>query len=395
MVDRQLKIHAVELSMLNESELLAIDETGTTRHIGLDSIVLLIRQHEPYEKPPRDPPWITRQLAMFGEDQPKQNMQKPYQPVLDLVDGQRWVGVPMLEDDNPDTISWAIFKQFIRQVSLESIQSMQLAPVEPSVIESWPGIDDRVILRNNDVLDGFVESVEESVTIETDQKSVSIPVDRLAALLLANPAVEPTGARLLTSKGSVIDIQSVMISPTGRVHIILSENHLFHATTSQAASRETETQTDIETDQATIEQVLFDASAVSGLSQLDIVQITHEPDQLWADEPQIDAGAAFGFGDITLSGPIEVRWTLPRWADRFATTVDLPAANWAWGDCELVVLDEDRHELARVRLNAETPRVRINVPLAGSNSLSLRVESGKSGPIQDTITLRRPLILWK
>ena len=76
----------------------------------------------------------------------------------------------------------------------------------------------------------------------------------------------------------------------------------------------------------------------------------------------------------------------------------LDPAGAAWGDCDVRIsvrgLESQIRELARGRVNADSPVLPINVSLPGSAGvLRLEVLPGAGGPIQDRIVLKRMLIL--
>jgi hypothetical protein len=67
-----------------------------------------------------------------------------------------------------------------------------------------------------------------------------------------------------------------------------------------------------------------------------------------------------------------------------------------WGDCELIVESVAGSKitpLAKARLSGSDPSFEINVPLDGAAKLRMTIDPGPSGPIQDRVVLRRPLVL--
>ena len=95
---------------------------------------------------------------------------------------------------------------------------------------------------------------------------------------------------------------------------------------------------------------------------------------------------------------MEARWSLPKGTRRFASTFELPESCRVWGDLILVV--EENHpgnttrELARASLNARTPTAFVSdVVSASAYAITIRVEEGAYGPIQDQVILRRPMLL--
>jgi hypothetical protein len=114
-----------------------------------------------------------------------------------------------------------------------------------------------------------------------------------------------------------------------------------------------------------------------------------------------DIGVPLGAADVTLPAPMVVTWSLPEGAERISMRAVLPAACRVWGDCVLVVEQTGvkgigGKELARVRLNGETPEADLNMELlTGGGPLRMTLDPGENGAIQDRVVLRQPLILVK
>ena len=390
-LDRTLHEHRVELSLLERDSLLAIDQAGQTQRFGTDSILLLTHEQQIQDAPPRDPPWMTRQLTMFGEDTPKPQNEPVFASSLELADGQHWVG--LLSEASGQSLSWQLFDSINLSVSLDAIRAILLRPFEPGARQSWPGLDDRIVLANNDTIDGFVASIADPIPIESDTRTESIPLARVAGVLLANPAKNAKGMRIWTDDGSVVVIDSVEITSSGRVKLTFAKDADPEQQT--RSSESTPTAQAVNLRQENVQSVLFDAAALTGLAQLSPTAIAYPPLRAWQSPPRADRTEPMGLGDIDLVGPVRVTWTLPRRASRFAADASLPPANWAWGDCELVVRTESGHELFRSRLNAASPSVRLNVPLDGARALTIEVEAGQSGAIQDGVVLHQPTLLWE
>jgi len=105
----------------------------------------------------------------------------------------------------------------------------------------------------------------------------------------------------------------------------------------------------------------------------------------------LDDRAALGLSPLEFRGPIKVHYVLPAGATYFAAEARLPAQSRAWGDCDLIIRDDDR-TVFTTRLNAETPTATIGVRLSGS-TLTVEVTEGAAGPIHDRVVLLRCLIL--
>jgi hypothetical protein len=107
-------------------------------------------------------------------------------------------------------------------------------------------------------------------------------------------------------------------------------------------------------------------------------------------------GSPLGAADIEIPGPMSVEWTLPAGSARLGTTVELPPSARVWGDCELIiegVAGSKASQLSKVHLSGSTPSADVSVPLAGAGRLRMTIDPGPSGPIQDRVVLRRPVVL--
>ena len=79
---------------------------------------------------------------------------------------------------------------------------------------------------------------------------------------------------------------------------------------------------------------------------------------------------------------------------------ELPEDCRTWGDCVLVMTvgsGEHPRELFRAGLNAANPRAEFNLALPKSDgrstALTVTVEAGAFGPIQDRVVLERAVLL--
>jgi hypothetical protein len=93
---------------------------------------------------------------------------------------------------------------------------------------------------------------------------------------------------------------------------------------------------------------------------------------------------------------MRVEWTLPAGASKLGTIAELPPSARVWGDCEVIVeavSGARATELARAHLSGATPSAEISGSLSGATKLRVTIDAGPSGPIQDRVVLRRPMIL--
>ncbi|VAX41741.1 hypothetical protein MNBD_PLANCTO03-1219 [hydrothermal vent metagenome] len=377
LIGRDLREHRVELTQLQDGIVTFIDETGRLLEQPAGELLAIIHDRPPKSRPPREMPWITRQLEMFGQQPPqKTEPDEPFIGTLELTDGQRWIGT--LAGVHGESLAWLLEDSIVLVVPLEHIRSAAIRGPIDSAHTSWPGIDDRVLLRNGDILDGFIAKIGQQVRIETPTGEATLPLDRITGLLLANPPTVLRRLNLRTDNGSIIAAHAIGITVTGRVSAEIGRGN----TTTTMAMRATD-----------LRSLLLAPQTLGSLAAIQPLTVVGPPNR----QPRLPITRpddSLGFNSIELHGPVRVKWALPRSAARFATTATLPPAMWAWGDCEIIVSTGDGREALRERLNADRPTVEINVPLGGLTTLTIEIESGRSGPVQDRILLTRPMVAW-
>lgn len=113
-----------------------------------------------------------------------------------------------------------------------------------------------------------------------------------------------------------------------------------------------------------------------------------------------------GAADIALSGPMQAEWSIPTDTVRIAGWAELPRDCWTWGNCVVVISitpaarsAQGPTELLRETLSSDHPTVEFNLDLEQSalkdRVLTVAVEAGERGPIQDHVVLHRVLLLRK
>ncbi|MDQ7012716.1 MAG: hypothetical protein Q9O74_02330 [Planctomycetota bacterium] len=383
LIGRDLGEERVELTRLEDGVVSFVDASGRARERALSDLVAAVHELPPPERTPRELPWITRQLQRFTPDRDGSGDGDDPDGLpgfvgrLELVDGQVWVGTLLSADGQ--SLSWFVEDSVVISVALDRVRSASIHGSIDGARVGWDGIDDRVVLGNGDVLDGFVDEIGERVRMETGGRVVSLPMDRVAGVLLANPPIAAEGMVLRTVGGSVLAVDAIEISLTGRVRAVAAR------------------------DGGTVEMVFGGEEALSlvvapdGVGALGLIEpaeVVGPGGMSGGDGLAMVVDEALGFDGFVLRGPVVVRWALPRPARRFAVRATLPPAMWAWGDCEVVVLMGDGTEAARERLWADRPSVEINVPLGGMAGMSIAIESGSSGPVQDRVVFSRPIVGW-
>lgn len=301
--------------------------------------------------------------------------------VLRLTDGQRFPGRPVTigEDDHPETIGWwhtvlaTVHHPLDRVAGFSTPQS---DPIDARLTDPVPATD-IVVLRNADRLSGFFSVSADAARIETDSGVVDVPMDLVASVVLANPREPASGGRVWFSDGSIVAIAGLSYTESGRLSFALPDGR------------------SITRLWADVESVAFDAGRLAALSSLDVASVDGvggrrfvpgvEPAESDQEAPALNAR------DLLLPGPMEVRWSLPEGATRVGGVVALSGDALPWGDCE-VVIDAGAGEVLRQRLHAERTAVAFSLAANPGAGLTVRVEPGRYGPINDRVTLRAALV---
>ncbi len=378
LIDRDLGQQRVELTGLEDGQLSFIDDTGRVRTHATSALLAAIHQPPPQDRAPRELPWITRQMDLFGQGPATEAAAEPFVGVLELADGQRWVGT--LASARGDSVTWLVEDTLLLDAPLDAVRAAAIgAPLE-AARATWNALDDRIILGNGDLLDGFVDRVGETVRFENNAGTVDLELGRVAGILLANPPTAPAGTILRTTCGSVIAVETLEITVTGQV-------------SAQANGRTLVGSLGLRT--ADLRSIDFAPGRYASLASIKPAGVSAPDAGPGAGGPTEHSDDSLGVDSLELRGPIQVEWVLPRPAARFAATATLPPAMWAWGDCEIVVSGADGAEALRERLNADRPSAEINVPLGGLAGLTIEIESGRGGAVQDRVVLERPIVTWR
>jgi len=224
LIGRDLGEERVELTRLEGGVVSFVDASGRARERALSDLVAAVHELPPPERTPRELPWITRQLQRFtpGRDGDGTEGVSAFVGRLELVDGQVWVGTLLSADGQ--SLSWFVEDSVVMSVALDRVRAASVHGSIDGARVGWDGIDDRVVLGNGDVLDGFVDEIGERVRVETEGRVVTLPMDRVAGVLLANPTVAPVGMVLRTTGGSVFAVSEIEISLTGKVRAVAARD---------------------------------------------------------------------------------------------------------------------------------------------------------------------------
>jgi hypothetical protein len=317
--------------------------------------------------------------------------------VATLTDAQRVVG--SIGDSSswssPESLPWKSPLLGPMQLNLERVRLLELSRGEGAARSSDPElIRDRVVLRNDDVLEGFVEVMSDDerrllgLRVESDGRERRVALSRVVRIELSNAPAPIKGQRAWLEDGTTLACSSLRMSAGGQAELTWNDTPVGVASESISAYAPA-------------------CERVRGLASCRIVSTEPASGRRWTREPVLlgDPAAALGARDVLLSGPMSATWELDAGSVRVGGRVELPAGDRVWGDCEVVIEDAGsdgasapRRELWRTRLHSAEPSASFIIelpPLTEAPTprlLRVRVDEGERGPVQDRVVLRRVLV---
>ena len=385
LVDRKLHEQAVSLTGIDNKTVMYSDAAGLVRTETLGEYLAVL-----------SPTPGSGAGAEGGRPAPHPSS------ILELRDGQRFVGALSSAEQrgSTETVLWEHAALGLMEFKLDEVRSVRLQAGLPTATRRAGDIaTDVVMLVNGDRLEGFVDAVGPVVTIDVNGAKRELPAERVQEVMLAGSGAassEPVrGLVAWLSDGTVVACRGLQTTRVGELILTPRTSGL------ERTERGTEAPPPAPTVSLRLDDLwalAVDPAAIVPLASLHLSAQTPGAGRRWSRgidviEPR---WAALGLADIELPGPMNVEWDLPPGATRFACDAEMPRQMWTWGDCEVVVSvlgPAGESELLRKRLNAESPRTRVSLAVAGAKRLRVRVEAGEFGSVQDKVILRRGVIL--
>lgn len=326
--------------------------------------------------PPLDALWIPRRpFAPSSKSEADQRA-----GVLVLSDGQRFPGRYADTDPADDAVAWSHPRFGLIVAPIDRVARITIDAAPGSATPApHPLFRDRLALVNGDALEGFVLSLADPVEIETDTGLVSVPRARIARIDLAADPASLDGLTVWLEDGSVASLADARLVDDETLLLTLRDTGgqaRYALTAITAAALDASRIVPLASLERTSQLPLGDRSLLEGAT---------------VTPPRTGETAPLHARDILIPEPMRVDFALPTNATRFAAVAELPRDAWPWGDCDLVV-SVDGMELLRERLSPARAAVEFSIPARGE-TLTISVEPGAFGPINDRVLLRRAIVL--
>jgi len=293
-------------------------------------------------------------------------------------------------NNKPDTLTISgMDNQTARSIDLELVRLLTATP--KTLFNPAASQDDYILLNNGDEITGFIESIGNTVTIDTDTGTRSFPIEQTQLIQLAN-TTQPV-------PGTYLHLDSNTRLRAAQLHV--SANEFGSAIITGLGSKDP---VKIEPDRFGGIDIVHNHRQLVPLTNLPISTIQPTGDRSWTPTPtptptQNDTTTPIpnsGLIDLDLHAPVRIEYKLPPSTTRFACTAELVVGPWS--DCTLIIeAGPTRSQMIviqNIHLNAaqSTAIVLVDLP-RGATVLSIRVEPGVNGPIQDHVILRQPRLL--
>jgi len=365
LLNRSLEAQTIDLLEIAENGIVYVAETGLVRSAPFSDIAALYMANASIAPGP----WI------------------------ELTDGQRFAGSLASGPENADDLFWISPVFGTMRVSLDNVRLVVLDPdVDLDVdIESRSEVaSDYVLLRNGDVLSGFIEHIGQTIGIDAGSGVVRIGLDRLAAAQFANDATDRKGIFVWLSDGTVANVAS------------LATTHSTIELTRSPANKNTEAN-DVALKHtfplSSLVALVPDSSTFHPLASLVLTRHVASPQRRWTPDAVIGSKRtrSLDAADIEIPGPMRLEWSLPDGSRLITFDAMLPERSRMWGDCEIIVHAIVRGQdvpIARTHVSADHPSVSMIAEIpAESTGLAITLDAGRFGPAQDTVILRNAIVL--
>lgn len=302
---------------------------------------------------------------------------------LNLADGQRFPGEALSGAKvADDVLVWDQSSWMGRmEVPLDRIESVTF--IDGAVVPPM-GDADVLLLANGDEITGFVQALGDPISIELlnggpdGATSIDLPLSRVASVRMVTPPQRPVGRRLWLADGTVVDVPEILLGDDGYVRL---------GTIPLAADQQPRS-----VELSGVMAILFDQEGLVPFASMRSAGVNGPATRYIVPHPRVlDEMAPLGLSRVEFRGPVSVRYALPNGASLFWADAELPIAARSWGDCEVLIRDDDR-QIFSTRLNAQHPTASIAAALTGS-ALTVEIIEASSGPIQDQVVLRNAFVL--
>lgn len=297
--------------------------------------------------------------------------------VVETLDGQRIPGTTFRDDDG--RILWRSAWLPDLVLDPETLSAVRLVE-GAEIVEAVDA--DVVLLANGDRIEGFVESIGDSVVLEMvggdrDGESIEVPLDRVASISIVNPPTEPSGVMVWSRGGHRLLGESLEIGDDGYLRL---RRPALGGDVAEIPSED-------------LLGASFAADRVRPWSSLEWIQEAGPATFLRPWIPPIERESGHHPIDakpMRIHGSMKAS-AVPPWPTAAFRVVVERAPDAGPGSCVFVVRDGER-ELSRHPIDRENPVV-VATGEVRNGPIVFEVEPGDDGPFEDELVLREAFLV--
>lgn len=307
-----------------------------------------------------------------------------------MADGQRMPGALAGAFTDPDggmRIVWKHLGLGAIDAPLDRVAGLSLQGGAPIPVAKAADV---IVLANGDRIEGVVERIGETFTIEQDGQRREIPVDRIASCAFVTSPAPKLPVRVWQADGTVID--GTELRPVGDLAFALAGPSLLSGRNLVVLSAEEMHGAEI-TGGGNLRIMPLAALAPVVQASADVQLATHAP---MGPEP-LDANPPLDVAALEIRGPVRLVYEIPKGTERLVGQLSVRERLRPWAHAPVIVKQGVR-ELLSATLDADNASValdlRLDPSLAGAEgALSIEVGEGQRAAIGDVLVLDRALLI--
>ncbi len=373
----ELKLIESSIELITQDEVVLIDDFGIRQSIQTSDLFFVVPS-EPIAQPLLE----GTETTDISELQPTR--------FITFVDGQI-IQASILPNTNPDILTCRIVTDNTERgkanISLEQV--LQITKTMPTDTITQPE-DDTITTTTGDVLTGFIESIGEISSIETDTGVLYIPLLQIESIAFANIKEPSIGIYTSTTDGLRIKSDTFNIDFKHALAINIDHDSIGIAPSSNPTWL-------LHPNAASGFHVVHPSQHIQSLAHIQPELVEPTGDRAWTPTPSTITNIQEPIlSSIDLRAPVRVVYPIPSNATRFACTLIAPINTWTDCIAEIYTITSSGTStmIFSSPINADNPSHTIDFMLDSTiEKLEFRIEPGKHGPIQDRVLIEHPRLL--
>jgi hypothetical protein len=297
---------------------------------------------------------------------------RPSQTRVTLDDGQVFPG-SLIRGDADEVL---IYHPWMRELAIP-LERIRRIDFKTNIIIP-PGEDDRIVLTNGDVLEGFVTQVGRDAIIETHGETperITVPLHRVAAVAISTQETPPHWPQVWMVDGLRMSLERAEFDASGRLS--LARHPLMSGDYERLPGSDE------------LVALVLDGARFEPLAHQHMRTVATTPVRRTAPPPErLNPRAPAGLTSLHLTGPARFEFDLPPRTTALRTRIVTGHLAQGWTPPEVVI------SVGNSILWRGWPDQDLDVPLSGAaGPLVIELHCGEHGPMHCGVTLVDPILI--